>query len=91
VPDETILDDYELTTAYSASHRLAALRLVLIEHQVPEERVRPLLEARRPVLASTLIHLYEQFGGFEKYAVDVLGVVPTLPEQLRETLLAPSS
>jgi hypothetical protein len=40
------------------------------------------------VLASTLIHLYEQY---EKYAVDVLGVVPTLPEQLRETLLAPSN
>jgi protein-tyrosine phosphatase len=91
VPDETILDDYELTTAYSAPHRLAALRPVLIEHQVPEERVRPLLEARRPVLASTLIHLYEQFGGFEKYAVDVLGVVPTLPEQLRENLLAPAN
>jgi protein-tyrosine phosphatase len=91
VPDETILDDYELTTAHSAPHRLAALRPVLIEHLVPEERVRPLFEARRPVLASTLIHLDEQFGGFEKYAVDVLGVVPTLPEQLRETLLAPSN
>jgi protein-tyrosine phosphatase len=91
VPDETILDDYELTTAYSAPHRLAALRPVLIEHRVPEERVRPLLEARRPVLASTLIHLYEQFGAFEHYAVEVLGVDPTLPEQLRETLLAPSN
>ena len=88
VPDETILDDYELTTAHSPPHRLAALRPVLIEHLVPEERVRPLFEARRPVLASTLIHLDEEFGGFEKYAVDVLGVVPTLPEQLRETLLA---
>ena len=88
MPDETILDDYELTTTCSAAHRLAALRPVLIEHQFPEERVRPLLEARRPVLASTLIHLYEHFGGFERYAVDVLGVIPTLPE-LRETLLAP--
>ena len=91
VPDETILDDYDLTTTFSAPHRLAALRPVLIEHQVAEERVRPLLEARRPVLESTLMHLYERFGGFEKYAVDVLGVLSTLPEQLREALLVPSN
>jgi protein-tyrosine phosphatase len=41
VPDQTILDDYELTTAYSAPHRLAALRPVLIEHQIPEDGFAP--------------------------------------------------
>jgi len=91
VPEQTILDDYELTTSYSAAHRLAALRPVLMGQNVPEERIRPLLEARRPVLASTLKHINEQFGGFEEYAAEVLGVDPTLPERIRKSLLVHSN
>ena len=91
VPDEVILDEYELTTSQSTPRRLAALRPLLIENHVPEEQIRPLLEARRPVLASTLTHLYAQWGGFEQYATEALGVAPDLPERLREALLVPAS
>jgi protein-tyrosine phosphatase len=87
VPDEVILDDYELTSTYFTPRKLDALAAVLAEHNVPDERIRPLLEARRPVLAGALRHVHEQWGGFEGYAHDHLGVAPDLPERLRDALL----
>jgi protein-tyrosine phosphatase len=90
VADETILDDYELTTAHAAPRRLQAMRPLLLEHCVSEEQVRPLLEVRRSVLAATLAHIYEQWGGFEGYAIEILGVTADLPERLRQSLLVPA-
>ena len=48
VPDDVILDDYELTSLYFAPRRMEALAQLMAEHGVADERIRPLLEARRP-------------------------------------------
>lgn len=90
VPDDAILDDYEATTTLAAPRRLAALGPLLSERGVPEDRVRHLVEVRRPVLGAALRHLREHWGGFEAYALDVLGTAPDLPERLRQALLLPS-
>jgi protein-tyrosine phosphatase len=90
VPEEVILDDYELTTTYYSARRLEALAPVLAEHSVPDERIRPLLEARRPVLATALAHLHDRWGGFESYAVEHIGVAADLPDRLRAALVVSS-
>jgi protein-tyrosine phosphatase len=89
VSDDVILDDYELTSTYFTPRRMDALAAVMAEHRVANERVRPLLEARRPVLASALRHLHEQWGGFDGYARVRLGVEAELPARLRSALLVP--
>jgi protein-tyrosine phosphatase len=89
VPDDAILDDYEVTTTVAAPRRLAALGPLLSEHGVSEHRVRHLVEVRRPVLGAALRHVHERWGDFEAYAAEVLGTAPDLPERLREALLLP--
>ena len=87
VPDDVILDDYELTTTYYTPRRMKALAAAMAEHGVADERVRPLLEARRPVLAATLRHLHERWDGFDSYATEHLGVSREVPDGLRAALL----
>ena len=87
VPDDVILDDYELTTTYYTPRRMKALAAAMAEHGVADERVRPLLEARRPVLAATLRHLRERWDGFDSYATEHLGVSREVPDGLRAALL----
>jgi protein tyrosine/serine phosphatase len=57
---------------------------------VSDERIRPLLEARRPVLATVLRHVHERWGGFEGFAHNHLAVEADLPERLRAALLTRS-
>jgi protein-tyrosine phosphatase len=87
VPDEVTLDDYELTSVYSAPRRIEALADAMAEHGVTDERVRPLLEARRPVLAAALRYIRERWGGFDGYATEHLAVDNDLPQRLRNALL----
>ena len=89
VPDEVILDDFELTSRYFTPRKMASLAERMAEHGVTEDRLRPLLEARRPVLATMLAHLHERWGGFDAYAREHLGVEADLVERLRAALLAP--
>ncbi|MHB1447502.1 MAG: tyrosine-protein phosphatase, partial [Acidimicrobiales bacterium] len=90
VPDEVILDDYELTNDHYTPGRLSALEPLLARHGVPEERVRFLLEARREVMGDTLRMLHDRWGGFDGYASEVLGLTPELPERLQSELLTPA-
>jgi protein-tyrosine phosphatase len=90
VPNEVILDDYELTSTYFTPGRMDALAEALAKYSVPEDRIRPLLEARRPVLATTLRHLHERWGGFDGYVEQHLKVLADLPHRLRAALLVPS-
>jgi protein-tyrosine phosphatase len=91
VPDDAILDDYELTSTYYTARRMDSLAALMTEHGLPDARVRPLLEARRPVLERALHQLRERWGGFDGYARDHLGADAELPEQLRAALLIPSA
>jgi protein-tyrosine phosphatase len=87
VTDEQILDDYELTTVHFTPPRMEELAPLLLEHGVADERVRPLMSARRPVLAATLDRVRERWGGFEGYAREHLEVPADLPDRLRASLL----
>ena len=87
--DDTILDDYELTSAHYTPGRLQAMAALMAEHQVTEDRVRPLLEARRSVLAAALQHLHGTYGGYDAFATDQLGLGADLPARLRAALLVP--
>jgi protein-tyrosine phosphatase len=87
VSDDVILDDYELTSTCATPRRIDMLTALLAEHGIADERIRPLLEARRPVLAATIAHVHQQWGGFDGLAVEHLGVDEALPERLRAALL----
>jgi protein-tyrosine phosphatase len=87
VPDDAILDDYELTTRYFTARKLEALAGPMAEYGVTEERLRPLLEARRPVLAALLEHVRDEWGGFDGYAREHMGLDDEVPDRLRSALL----
>jgi protein-tyrosine phosphatase len=87
VPDEVILDDYELSTRYFTARKLEALAGHMAEYGVAEERLRPLLEARRPVMAAMLGHVRDRWGGFDSYAREHAGLDDGFPERLRASLL----
>lgn len=87
VPDDVILDDYELTSTYFAARRIEALAAVMAEHGVRNEEVLPLLQARRPVLASTLRYVHDRWGGFGGYARSHLDIDDDLVPRLRDQLL----
>ena len=83
VPDDVILDDYELTTHYFTARKLESLAGHMADYGITEERLRPLLEARRPVLAAMIDHVRDRWGGFDGYALDHVGVDAGIPDQLR--------
>jgi protein-tyrosine phosphatase len=88
VPDDVILDDYELSTRYFTARKLDTLAATMAEYGVTEERLRPLLSARRPVLDALLEHVRDQWGGFDGYAREHVGLDDEFPERLRASLLA---
>jgi protein-tyrosine phosphatase len=88
VPDDTIVEDYDLTTAHWAAPRLRALAAHLAEHGVDHERVRPLLEARTAVFQRAVKHLHDRFGSYDTYAIDCLGLPSEFPPRLRSALTA---
>jgi len=88
VPHDVILDDYELTTRFFTARKMEALAGHMVEHGITEERLRPLLEARRPVLAALLDHVRDQWGGFDGYAREHVRLDDGFPERLRASLLA---
>jgi protein-tyrosine phosphatase len=87
VSDDMILDDYELTTRFFTARKLEALGDHMAEYGVTEERLRPLLEARRPVMAALLDHVRDRWGGFDGYAAEHVGLDGGFPERLRASLL----
>jgi protein-tyrosine phosphatase len=86
VPVQTIIEDYELTTTYYATHRLNAVASLLAEHGVPPERVSHLVEARTPALEGCLEHLHDRWGSFDGYAITAVGLPADLPDRLRASL-----
>jgi protein-tyrosine phosphatase len=88
VPDDAILDDYELTTRYWTAGRMDQLADFVAEHEADPDNVRQLLSARRPVLQRALTHLHNTWGDYDTYAIKELGVAPDLPDRLRAALLA---
>jgi protein-tyrosine phosphatase len=88
VPDDTILDDYELTTKYSTPTRYAEVAELVEQHGANAEQVRAFISARRPVLAKTLAHLQNTWSTYDNYATEVLGIEKDVLDKLRARLLA---
>jgi protein-tyrosine phosphatase len=87
VPEETVLDDYELSTRFRTARRMEQLRPTLEAAGVDVDAVRPLFSALRPVLANTLQRLHDDFGSIEGYLVDHAGMHEDVLTRLRERLL----
>ena len=87
VPDETVLDDYELSTRYRSNRRIAELRPRLEAAGVDVERARPLLSAHREVLETSLRELEAEHGSLLGYLTGPAGVSHSTVERLREILL----
>jgi protein-tyrosine phosphatase len=88
VPDETILDDYELTTELWTPKRMEQLGDLIAEHELDAENLRLMVSARRPVLAKALRYLHDTWNTFDAYAMDALSVSPETIKTLRANLLA---
>lgn len=87
VDDETILDDYELTTEYWTPNRIVQMKDFLDEHGADHDHIRHLISARRPVLTKAINHIHSEYGGYEGYVTQVLGIPPESIERMRATLL----
>lgn len=88
VPEETILEDYELTSLYYAPRRLDELGALLRQHAVAPDDIRHLIEARPVAMTAALEFIAGRWGGYDAYAVDAAGCPPDLPERLRSQLLS---
>jgi protein-tyrosine phosphatase len=87
VPEEVILEDYELSNRYRASVRIAELRPVLAEVGVDVDRILPLVSARRPVLTAALAWLRSGHGGAEGFLLGPAGMDGAQLGELRRRLL----
>ena len=88
VDEETILDDYELSTELRSNRRIEVLRPQLEASGVDVEDVRAFLSAPRPALAAVLEWIDAEHGSVERFLVDAAGVSPDAVSHLRELLLA---
>src|SRR4051794_27718287 len=86
VPEDVVLDDYELSTTYRTEHRVAALRPRFEQAGLDIERFRAYLSAPRPVLAAALARVESGYGGVEEY-LRRGGMKPGTTSLLRELLL----
>ena len=88
VDDQTVLDDYELSTTLRSDVRIEQLRPTLEAAGVVIENVRPFLSAPRPALAAALGLIAERHGSVERYLVDQAGVEAAALETLRRHLVS---
>ena len=96
VPEETVMEDYLLSNDYLAASNedtLAQVRTVVAGVQgVPEDDVdlsnlEALLEVRPEYLQAALDAVDEQYGSFEAYLTDGLGLTQEEIDALRDHLL----
>jgi protein-tyrosine phosphatase len=87
VPDDAVLDDYELTTQYRSGRRLAELRPRFDEAGIDLEKFLPFFTAQREVLAAALADIDDRWGGTAGFLTGPGGVDPDTLDRLRDTLL----
>jgi protein-tyrosine phosphatase len=88
VPEEDILDDYELTSRYRTSERLDAVMARLrSERGVAPEVAAGILRTPRWAMQSALADIRQGYGGVEDYLTGPAAVDPSVPDRLRRLLL----
>jgi protein-tyrosine phosphatase len=90
VDEPTVLDDYELTSEYSAASRMQELTAKMSGSGLPPAVVAGLLGTSRSALSDALTCLREEYGTVENYLDRAAGVSPAELATLRERLTAPA-
>jgi protein-tyrosine phosphatase len=89
VPEEDILDDYELTSRYRTPDRVdAVMNRLRSERGVAPEVAAGILRTPRWAMQSALADISERYGGIDGYLEGPGGMDPSVPEVLRALLLA---
>jgi protein-tyrosine phosphatase len=86
VDEETVLDDYELTSEYAAANRVEELTSKLSGSGLPPAVVAGLLGTSRPALADALTAMLDKYETIDNYAVEAAGASPEDLAALREGL-----
>jgi protein-tyrosine phosphatase len=88
VPMETVLDDYALSKQYSLAARQRELTLLrLFKGDEAAEKLSVLLGAEKPWLEAAFDEIDKQYGSFDVYVEQALGLAPAQVKQLRHSLL----
>jgi protein-tyrosine phosphatase len=91
VDEQTILDDYELSTSVYSERRIASLRPRFEQHGIDIDKFRSLFTAPRHAMESLLALLQERHGGVERFLVDAGGMAPEVIDELRRVLVEPAT
>ncbi len=89
VSKETVIEDYLLTNRYTEGRRGWVEGLVVLGslwRQAPED-LRPLLEARREYIEAAFDTIDQEYGSFDAYLHEGLGLADTTLARLRSNLL----
>jgi len=89
VPEETVYEDFLLTNHYTAQNierMLWTIRLVSL-FRVDPEQVRPVLSVERGYLAAAFDEIAKQYGSFDAYRRDALGMDDTRTAAFRRLAL----
>ena len=88
VPEQDILDDYELTSRYRTPERLdAVMQRLRTERGVAPEVAAGILRTPRWAMQSALADIRQDYGGVEQYLIGPAAVDPSVPDDLRQLLL----
>lgn len=86
VPDEVIIEDFVQSNDYLADH-YAQTYALLEEQGVDVELIRPLTEQSASNIQPVLDVVHGEYGGWDAFATDALGVDPQTLDSLRGSLL----
>jgi protein-tyrosine phosphatase len=86
VDRDTVLDDYELTTVYSDSERVAEVVVLFGESGICAAAAGGMLSTPRWAMAGALELLDDQYGGIERYLVEQAEMDPEVMVALRNRL-----
>ncbi|MBW2696889.1 MAG: tyrosine-protein phosphatase, partial [Deltaproteobacteria bacterium] len=89
VPEETVYQDFLRTNVYTAEfieRTLMMIRVASLFRTDPED-VRPLMSVRREYLEAAFDTIDEEYGGFDAYVRNELGVRDEARRALQDRLL----
>jgi len=89
VPEETVFEDYLATNRYTAHQTERTLQMIRFASlfRADPERVRPIFEARREYLQAAFDAIRAEYGSFDAYLEQALGVDAEERKALQEQLL----
>lgn len=88
VPMETVLDDYTLSKGYSLAARQKELMMLrLFKGDEAADKLAVLLGVERPWLEAAFDEIDRQYGSFDTYVAQALGLDRSQVQQLQNSLL----